>query len=224
VEALALPAEGPEPERPRPESLLDPRQSRTILFDSLSSRVADGPVDVERLVRARAAGHPLATLPRQSRATMSRGVQVLVDLGEGMLPFLDDVRQLLSRVRAVAGAGVTVLHFEGVPQRGAGGGGRWCWRPYEELLPAPGTVVLAVTDLGLGGGRLRRGTVRSGEWVALAGRLRGHGCPLRVVVPYPPARWPPGLRQEMGIIPWDRGTGARLVHRLLRDHAWRGAP
>jgi hypothetical protein len=224
VEALALPSAGPAPHRPVPDSLLDPRRARAILFDSLSTRVADGPIDVERLVRARAAGHPLPTIPRHSRATLSHGVQVLVDRGEGMLPFLDDVRQLLAQVRAVAGAErVEELHFEGSPLRGAGRGGRWCWRPYEAQLPAPGTVVLAVTDLGLGGGRVRRGAGRPGEWAALARRLRRHGCPLRALVPYPRDRWPAGLRREMGIVPWDRDTGARLVHRLLGELRRRGA-
>lgn len=224
VQALGLPGEA-APAPPVPDSLLDPRQARAILFHALGTRVADGPVDVGALVRARAAGRPLPVVPRARRSTLSHGVQVLVDRGEGMLPFLDDVRQLLAAVRRVVGAArVSVLDFQGSPLRGAGTGSRRRWRPYAAQLPAPGTVVLAVTDLGARGARLRRDTAHPAEWAALAGRLRRHGCPLRALVPYPPARWPGGLSRELGIIPWDRGTGAGLVHRLVADLARRESP
>lgn len=225
VEALELPTEGATPTLPVPESLLDPHQSRAILFDLLSTAVADGPMDVDSLVRARAAGRSLPSIPKAKRATLSYGVQVLMDRGEGMLPFVDDMRQLLGLVRRVVGASRVAAHeFRGSPLRGAGTGSRRRWQSYEAQLPAPATVVLVVTDLGTGGRRLLRDAADPEEWAAFARRLRRHGCPIRALVPYPSSRWPPGLEWEMGIIPWDRSTRSGLVHRLVADFARRETP
>jgi hypothetical protein len=214
--AGALPAGSAPPGAPprEPEPLFNPATVRALLSAALSTLVADGPVDVTTLVRSVAAGRVLRALPRRPRRAIRHGVQLLVDRGDGMLPFRADVRQLTGRVRAVAGSTrVSVLGFEGTPLRGTGTGSRRTWTPYERRLPAPGTVVAAITDLGMG--ELGCRAAPPGEWLATARLLRRNGSVLRAFVPYPAERVPGVLLREIRVIEWDRTTAAGAVHKLF---------
>lgn len=213
TDAVPLPPATVGDPPPPPEPLLNPATARAVLSTALSTFLPDGPLDLAALVRAAASGRAVDAVPRRPRRTMGHPVQLLVDRGEGMLPFRADVRQLTGRVRMVAGADrVSVLGFEGTPLRGAGEGSRRTWMPYR--LPPPGTVVAAVTDLGIA--QAGRGSgAPPGEWLALARLLRRRGMVLRAFVPYPPERIPAPLRREVRVITWDRSTGARAVHTLL---------
>ena len=88
-------------------------------------------------------------------------------------------------------------------------------RVYE--LPKPGTIVLALTDLGTD--RLIPGVERAtdDEWLAFANRLSKVGCPFVVITPYPQSQIPSALRRSIATITWDRTTTTGIVRRSRRD-------
>jgi hypothetical protein len=202
---------------PLPEPLLVPRWTRAILGGALASLAAHGPLDQERLASQVARGLPVKRLPRRPWPTLARGVQLLVDRSDRMLPFNADQVRFVEQVRAVAGREqVEVLSFDGLPEWGAGPGARRLWQPYQERhLPRRGATVVVLSDLGLGtfpsGGR----AAGSGEWLRFAAAVRRAGCPLIVFVPYGEARWPAKLRDGLHLLHWDRTTSVRSVRRVL---------
>lgn len=200
--------------RPALEPLLLPVWTRALLSGALSSRNDDGPLDVKKVVERVASGEPSARLPRRPRPTLARGVQVLVDRGETMLPFFEDQEGLEGEIKKVVGEGrAQILYFDGNPARKAGPGSRSGWKTYtEHHMPRAGTVVLLLTDLGVG--RPLSPFARTGEreWVAFAERLRRRGCPLVAFVPYAPRRVPASLRRLVTVLQWDRSTSASSVH------------
>ena len=214
--AAAPPAGSPEP-----PPLLVERWARNILAAAVATRQADGPLDIPRLVRDVANREWSATLPREVRYA-PRGAQLLVDFGEGMLPFAADQRRVAAQLRRLLGTErVRTLHFAGSPLHGVGTGASDTWRPYgEEHLPPPGTPVLALTDLGIARPPMARtyGGVR--DWRRFAERLAARGSRVVALVPYPERRWPRPLRRLLRIIQWDRATTVGAV-RFRRTEARR---
>ena len=86
-----------------PEPLFAPLQHRGIVSAALATRVAEGPLDVGRILRDLAALRPLRRVPRRSVPTLRRGVQVLVDISPAMAPYAVDADALAAAVREVAG-------------------------------------------------------------------------------------------------------------------------
>jgi hypothetical protein len=203
------------------EPLLMPTWTRALLSTVLARRANDGPIDLERLVELVARGEVTMQLPRLPRPTLAGGVQLLIDRGETMLPFLEDQERLEEQVKKVAGLGFDkTLYFEGCPTRRAGPGGRSEWERYPTpRSPNGGTVLLLLTDLGIGRPLWPGASAGEGEWAAFARAMRKRGCPVVALVPYAPERWPAGLQKLMTIIQWDRPTSASLVHaRVGKGH------
>jgi hypothetical protein len=195
------------------EPLLAPGRAGPILAAAVETRDLNGPVDVDRLVGTVARARPVQRLPRLALASLARGVQLLVDTGLGMEPFARDQQELAIELRRVVGrSGVTELHFRNCPTRGAGTGPLWTWRDYRP--PAPGTPVLVLTDLGIGGPRISLQRSQAWEWRALATLLARRASPLVAFVPYPASRFPSGLAKSMTIVPWDRTTTISTVRSL----------
>ncbi|HEV7508134.1 MAG TPA: hypothetical protein VGS07_24845 [Thermoanaerobaculia bacterium] len=198
------------------EPLLVPQWARGILAASMATLSEAGTLDVERLVRGIARGIPWRRIPRRPWPTLARGVLVLVDRSDALLPFAVDQEQIVEQIRAVVGRdSAQVLDFEGNPSWGVGTGSQEEWEEdFERWRPPAGTPVLALTDLGIGTGYGVR-PVHPAAWRAFADRLRRAGCPLVAFIPYAPERWPADLGRALHILPWDRGTSARTVRRAL---------
>ena len=195
------------------EPLLPPGRACSILAAAVETRDLNGPVDIDRLVETVARARPVQQLPRLPLSSLVRGVQLLVDTGLGMEPFARDQQELTSELRRVIGRSrVTELRFRNIPTRGAGSGPVWTWASY--LPPAPGTPVLVLTDLGIGGPRVSPQRSQAWEWRTLAECLARRGSSLIAFVPYPSSRFPPGLARSMTIVPWDRTTTISTVRSL----------
>lgn len=216
VDPLPESSTGVEPAVPVPDPLLEPRWTRAILSGTLATLSDTGPLDVPRLVRGVARNRPWRAVPRRPWPTLARGVQVLVDRSEAMLPFAADQDGLLEKLRAVVGRErLEVLRFER-PGDKAGAGPRRTWKSYfEHHRPRPATAVLALTDLGIGERRLGARPVRPEDWRIFAEELRRLGSPLVALVPYGKKRWPEGLGRALTILSWDRVTSARTVRRAI---------
>jgi hypothetical protein len=209
------PPAGADDAEPRPplDPLFSPASSRNLIATALATWQLDGPVDVGRLVHRIASRRPVVRVPRRPRLTLRLGIQVLVDHGPGMDPFVRDASALVAQIRSIAGAHrVEVLRFANDP-RLAGPGPRRTWRPYRP--PETGARIIAVTDLGIAAPRLRLPS-SDAAWRALAARVAETRSALMCVVPYPSARWPSALVDALTIVAWDRSTTVAQVRRLLR--------
>jgi len=220
---LRLLLDGPSLEHPHTPSsssqivfapLLKPVWERNLISAAVATCAPTGPLDVPRLVDTTARGRPLRTIPRLPQPSLFRGVQVLVDLGEGMEPFARDQAHLLEELRRIVGTESTsVAHFRNNPLRGTGVN-PWTWGPYRP--PHPGTPVLALTDLAIGGPVLDPDRSSEGEWLTFAARLAHASCPLVAFVPYPERRWPRRLKRQTALICWDRSTTVGAIFRRIR--------
>lgn len=213
----------PAPRRP----LLAPRSAPAIVQAVVSRQESDRDVDIERAVDRLAKGLPLRTLPRLPAATLRYGAQVLVDRGIGMQPFHRDQDDLAALVRNTVGQDATeVLYFEDSPLDGTGLEARWTWCAYQP--PPPGTRVLILTDLGLGGPPHARRGGRA-AWERFFAVLARAQCTAVVFVPYPRRRWPDWAVGLVAMVPWDRRTTVGWVrtHRAPAarhgDLQWIGA-
>lgn len=197
------------------QPLLVQRWSRAIITATLATDGEYGPVDVLRLVESVARGRPVRQIPRHPWRSLCLGVQVLADLGEGMEPFARDQDQIIEEIRRTVGRGaVWLLQFRRCPTRGAGAGPIWTWKGY--VPPRPGTPVLLLSDLGMGGPHFDPSRPRVKEWRDFTRRVHRCGCPLLAFVPWPEERWPAGLSRSITLLRWDRGTTVRSVDRAVR--------
>lgn len=194
---------------PPPPSLFAPERKRSVLGMTLSVPKEEGAIRLDPLVMAIARGQALHHLPRTLIRSMASGAQLLVDRSEAMMPFFADLDQIEEDIEAVFGKMLKVLSFSCCPLRTAGEGPRITWSDYfEDHVPAVGTRVVCVTDLGIGqplGGPL---PALPEEWLNFQERLHRHGCPLIILTPYGTRRWPPILAKRLDILHWDRETNA----------------
>ena len=194
---------------PRLDPLFRPEWTRALLSGALSTEGGQGAIDFDRLAEMLASLNPVERLPRFPVPTLRRGVQVLVDRGECMQPFLGDQERILVALSHVIGKDrVIVMGFAGSPLRGTGAGSQWEWRSYAP--PGPGTPVLLLTDLGI-----QSSGADESEWLEFSGALKHSGNPLVALVPYPPERWPRRLAGAIDIIPWDGSTTISAVRRII---------
>ncbi|MBL8350155.1 MAG: hypothetical protein JNL87_07545 [Burkholderiaceae bacterium] len=206
-----------------PPPLIAERQSRAILGAALAGWQEGAELDVERTIALLSRGRRIERLPRRTVRTLAHGAQVLVDRAPAMVPFAHDVARLLDDVQKLLGPGrLAVQEFRHCPARGVrmpGRGGRSAWRP-----PPPGTPVVIVSDLGIGAPIDDDAAADSAEWQGFAEQVRGAGCRAIAWVPFAPARWPPALTRELGLMHWGERTTARQVVRALRettDRRWK---
>jgi hypothetical protein len=200
-----------------PPPLFVPEWTRAILSTTLALRHADGPLDVPAIIGGISRGEAVTPLPRIERKSLARGVQLLVDRSEAMMPFAADVKWLEERFHKTAGShAIQVMRFSGCPTRGAGPGGRLTWKPYGEWpSPRTGTTIVVVSDLGIVSAPLRHLPGEPEEWIDFANHVRSRSCPLVAIVPFDPTRWPEELVRHVPMIPWDRRTTASRVRALL---------
>ncbi|WP_226487477.1 hypothetical protein [Streptomyces parvulus] len=186
------------------QSLLPPSSEAATLHVLLSRTVPEGPVDLERLVDRLAGNLAVESLPRLPVRTLRFGVQVLVDLGEGMEPFLRDEMELVDRVAAIAGRhGCQVRYFSGCPLHRSGEGAGWTWKPYRP--PAKGAKVLVLSDFGRNGDTSRSTEERlRKDWQKTARIMRRSGCPAVALAPVPQKRIPAWVSSLMPVMTWDR--------------------
>ncbi len=198
------------------QPLFDRLRRRGILSSALATHVAEGDFDLERVVATVSAGQPLEYLPRLPVTTLRRGVQLLLDVGQGMDPFAEDQRGLIRALDDVlADDRFEVLLFAGCPGRGVrheSESSYRTWRP-----PPQGVPLLVVTDFGIGGPMLDRDRSTIAEWLAFSHRVREDGHNILAFVPYEATRWPRRLLSTMRMIHWSERTTVGAVRRALRD-------
>ena len=196
------------------KALFEPLQTRGILGAALATRSPDGPLDIGRIVASLVQLRPLKALPRLPVPTLRRGAQLLLDRGEAMIPFIQDLEELRVAIEDVVGQSrLEVLDFVACPGRKAGSGPQTTWRSWSP--PPAGMPVIIATDLGIGGPFVSRERADSREWCEFAQRARGAGCPVIAFVPFAPQRWPREVSRWITLVHWDRRTTAGVVRRSV---------
>jgi hypothetical protein len=219
-----VPGESAEPVGTEPP--WTPEWARGVMVTAVSAPVASRRLDQRALVRKVSRQQVLRTVPWQRRPSTRRGVQLLLDHSPGMVPFVHDRRWLQELTASVAGRDrVQVLRFTGSPRRGVVHADSTAKGPYR--VPAPGTPVVLVSDLGrlrppLGGER----TARLHEWLDFIDHVLHCGCPPICLTPFPPAEYPAPVRDRVALIPFDRRISlrdareaTRRIHRLLEERS-----
>ncbi len=161
--------------------------------------------DLPRVVALLARGQFLRQVPRLQQQRWAPTCQVVIDYAPPLRPFWSDCNVLhtrLQRLRGVHGLQLLALP-DGEP------GGRCAvytpqgWRAVESYhLPAPGTPVLVLSDLGC----LDSTDVRRRQWRRLGRRLRRAGCQPVALMPCPPRWWDEALTPFFTPVCWDRGV------------------
>jgi formylglycine-generating enzyme required for sulfatase activity len=185
---------------------------RRVLSDYREARA----IDLDRTVQRLSRGRILEGFPRERRRRWGPTLLLIEDDSRRLIPYRADKRLIRAAVRrllpahAVSRAVIDDGLDRPLPLYGDPGG----W------LPPPGTLVLALGDLGclaVHGARLRE------RWLEIGRDLRDAGCYPLVLFPAPAARCPPELADVWRLIPWERPrlaedgrTPAERADRLLR--------
>ena len=186
-------------------TLFEPKWTRSILSTALGVQAPIGRIDLAAVVQEAARARPLRYLPRLPGNTISPSVQILMDVGDPMIPFLGDQQALIPAIERVVGFESTrVLKFTANPLRGAGTDEDDTWPPY--TIPPSGTQVLRLTDFGIGQPPLGGPRATFTEWQSFANGLHRRKVSCTAFVPYPPERWPRGLSRLFRLVEWDRDT------------------
>jgi hypothetical protein len=199
---------------PPHEPLFESRWTRAIIGAICGTRAQDGPLDLDAVVERLGRCEALTDVPRELVTTLRRGIQLLVDHGESMMPFMRDVDDLSRRIVEIVGRDRTqVWRFAGCPIHGAGPEGPSTWStPY--FPPPPGTPVVVLTDLGLTRGAITRDGATQREWLTFARLLADAGCPAIAVVPQSPSPRMARLSRVFRILRWDRPTAVAQARRV----------
>jgi hypothetical protein len=213
---LPTPDQGKRSARIPVQPLLAPSSVEVILRTAVARSVDGGPIDTDMLVRTIARQKVVRIVPRLPVATLRFGAQVMVDLGRGMEPFAGDRRIVLRQLRRIISPdNLVVQYFSHAPLRGVSS--RLNGRPTEYRPPDPGTRILLLSDLGLGGGPDDYRQGRREEWEEFADVAARNDCWVTALVPFPPGRWPAWLVRLFPLISWDRRTtAADAAHRVRR--------
>jgi hypothetical protein len=197
----------------RHEPLLDSRREAALLAELVATTMLRGRPDIGQMIRVVTTRRQIRAIPRRPRPTLAHGVQVLVDLGLGLRPFVRDRQDIEAALRRVVGSTVTVGWFMDDLANGVCLPGDDDLMPYE---PAAGVPVLLISDLGIGGQSARTRWLRVEQLVKLSDRVRSQGSFVCALVPYSRPRWPVGLARRMAVVQWDRRATMATVRAARR--------
>lgn len=191
-------------------SLFPERTNRHLISAALATQRPGQDIDLDRLVAAICRREVVCDLPRCAESTLELGCQLLLDYSATMVPFWEDLNDLIGQVQDVVGCeGTRVFSFDGRPT----GAVRWTPAGAREVWQPDGRPVVAATDFGIQGcaGRVDPDP----DWRALAERCAREGVPLVVLCPWPEERWPLGIAGCPELVHWSPYTSAAMIRRKI---------
>jgi hypothetical protein len=201
---------------PPPPPILAPVEARGIYTAALATWVREGDPDAGAAIRERAAGRPFREIPRTPLRTLRRGVQLLLDVGPSMAPFVSDVSSLERSLALLFGDGqIERLFFARCPTRQVRSGRRAPRRTWR--APSRGVPLLVVSDFGIVRPSQDDEAATPAEWRRFADAVRAEGHRIVGLVPFAPARWPPAVTEAVTLVHWSEHTIAGAVHRAVRE-------
>ncbi|MGH7703876.1 MAG: hypothetical protein ACREMO_12345, partial [Gemmatimonadales bacterium] len=198
-----------EPEVAR-RSLLPERTGRHIVSAALATLRVGHEIDIAGIIHAVCRREIIGYLPRRPESTLERGCQLLLDYSATMVPYWEDLHDLMGQINDVVGpANTRVYSFDNSPTEAISwtpGGSREPWQP-------DGRPVLAATDLGI---QTKSGRAElSPAWPAFAECCALAGSPLIILIPWPEHRWPRDIGANSHLVHWSPHTSAAMVKRKI---------
>src|SRR6185436_11002636 len=103
--------------------------TRALISAACATAIDGGLVDLESLIETVSKGEPIIELPRERYFSLVRGMQLLVDISENLVPFDRDLREFVRQLQLVIGKDRSeVLYFADCPTFGCGPEGRSTWK------------------------------------------------------------------------------------------------
>lgn len=216
VEDAQWPASSAPIHEPMPQPPLFDRQlSREIVRASVTTRHADGGIDIAGCVRAVARGKPLRRLPRRL-CWGAFGADILIHTCQGMLPYRRDQAALVEQVaRLLGAAAVRVWWFYHSPDElfeSMMEGDAW-----EVSATRP---VLVLSDLGAGDSLEPITRHQKDAWLAFSTKL-AHAPSALVLTPYGKDTALIDLYHGAAVETWDECTTPSAIRRAQRQRRQR---
>lgn len=193
-------------------SLFPQRTARGLLSASVAQPSRGYDLDMPRLIRASVQRQPLKSLPLLPRFSTQQGCQLLLDFSEALVPWWDDMRDLIQQFHAVLGeTACPVYEFTDNPHHAV----HWTETGEQPWQAIAGKPVVIATDFGQV--RTARHELRPGlsVWRDFALHCRRWQIPVIALTPLGHKRCPKELAHLMSIIDWNPHTRASDVKRLI---------
>lgn len=193
-------------------SLFPQRTARGLLAASVAQPARGYDLDMPRLIRASVQRKPLRSLPLLPRFSTQQGCQLLLDFSEALVPWWDDMRDLIQQFQAVLGeTACPVYEFTDNPRHAV----RWTETGEQTWQAIAGKPVVSATDFGQV--RTARHELRPGlsVWRDFALHCRRWQIPVIALTPLGHKRCPKELAHLMSIIDWNPHTRVSDVKRLI---------
>jgi hypothetical protein len=198
--------------------LFRPAWTRGILATALATPNPNGAIRIRRVIERLSRGEAIQVLPRRLLPTLRKGVQVLVDHSNGMVPFRRDAAWLTREILRVVGEENTfTLRFRGLPSRGIADARSKTRGPY--LPPPPAVPVVLISDVGIGLDDLDTNRATAKEWTEFLRNLRRTNALVVLFVPYPRDRCPEQIARLVTVIEFDRATTLSRIRSAV-TRAW----
>ncbi|MGH8549829.1 MAG: hypothetical protein ACRERU_14740 [Methylococcales bacterium] len=203
------------PEFPPPyaRDLAPWRELQPRLRSALSEARESRELDTEELVRRLGQGRMLRRLPRRRYPGWGPCVRVILDRSTRLIPYWQDQERVLAAlVRLLPPEGVELSVFQegsDAPEMLGKAENR------ARRLPAPGTLILVLGDLGC----LSRDRDDLRLWRGLGAQWRAAGCRPVGLLPAWPLPDQGSLRPHFILLPWERPRGHAARDRSERDVA-----
>ena len=192
-------------------SLLSPQGAPQIMR-AMVSQSRPGPVNMPAAVKAAARLETLKEIPRKTLQTLNFGCDLLLDMGAGLRPFLQDRAEIHALLEKVMGRDrIRCRYFVDCPELGVGAYPGDTSEEYRE--PHHRRPVLVISDLCIGQPATAGPRASMAHWRAFVRKFEARTSQLLCLVPYPPYRWPFELLGRLTMVPWDRTTSVATIRR-----------
>lgn len=185
---------------------------RGLLIASVAQSSPGHCLDISSLIQASVQCRPLRSLPLIPRLSTQRGCQLLLDFNEGLVPWWDDMHDLIQQFQSVLGENsCPVYEFTDKPSNAV----RWTEAGEQSWKAIAGTPVVIASDFGQSS--TNRHESRSGlsAWRDFALHCQRWQVPLIALTPLGHKRMPKELMNLMSIVDWNPHTRASEVKRVI---------
>ncbi len=193
-------------------SLFPQRTARSLLAASVTQPSHGHDLDILQLIRASVQRQPLRSLPLLPRFSTQQGCQLLLDFSKALVPWWDDMRDLIQQFHAVLGeTACSVYEFTDNPRHAV----RWTEAGEQTWQVIAEKPVVIATDLGQVHTAHHELRSSLSVWRDFALHCRRWQIPVIVFTPLGYKRCPKELAQLMSIIDWNPHTCASDIKRMI---------
>jgi hypothetical protein len=215
LDSVAPLAAGLTPRRRDVRPLFSRVHRRSILSYALATEVAEGALDVTRIVDLLSRRQPIRTLPRQRSRTLRFGAEVLIDRSPWMAPWFEEQDALADYLETLLPDGrLSITEFSGTPRSSSAARARAERAPVVELR----RPIVVLGDVGIGYRFSAHPVPSRAGWIALARAASRAGRRLVVLAPYHRSRWPAAIARHVPLLHWSERTTVADAARLGGGH------